>query len=145
MSVIKFTANKHKQKSIWALLKIMFDRLRFYSAYFQLFITWLIGNKLDAIDWKVAAVLLLLPIIGILDIVYLYPREQATAYDYSPISDEISAIQKDLNDIKNLLKEFKKEPEQWKEFAAKNATNSVNSLQSSRESVIRQPERNSSF
>lgn len=126
--MIKFTtANRHKQKSIWALLKIMLDRLRFYSAYFQLFITWLIGNKLDALDWKVAIVLLSLPIIGILDIVFLYPREQATAYGYSPISDEIEAIRKDLDGIKISLKEIEKEPKQWKESTAKNAISSVNS------------------
>lgn len=97
------TIQQSKNKSLWALAKIMLDRLRFYSAYFQLLITWLIGDKLNALDWKITLFLLLLPIIGILDIVFLYPREQATAYDYSPISDEIKAIRKDLNDIKNRI------------------------------------------
>lgn len=101
------SGNKHK--SMWALLKIMLDRLRFYSAYFQLFITWLIGDKLQALDWRITAVLVLLPFIGILDILFLYPREQATAYHYSPISDEVTAIRKDLNDIKGLLKDNQNE------------------------------------
>ena len=97
------TKFNRKEKSVWALLKIMLDRLRFYSAYFSLFITWAIGNKLDAIDWKIVFLLCLLPIIGVLDILFMYPREQATAYDVSPLSDEIKAIRADLDSIKKFL------------------------------------------
>lgn len=100
----KITAFLKKQKSLPALAKISLDRLRFYSAYVQLALQWLVLDKLDVIDWKIMAMFLALPIFLLFDILFVYPAEQGTAYINSPISDEIKKIRQDLEEIKNNAK-----------------------------------------